>query len=325
MQAPPLPIDETKRLQALAALRILDTLPEERFDRVTRLAAKVFNVPIALVSLVDRNRQWFKSRQGLDVSETSREISFCGHAILQEGSLVIEDALLDSRFANNPLVVGKPHIRFYAGHPIHSPDGSRIGTLCVIDRQPRGFSSDDRVALEDLAAMIDRELVLLERSTTDELTSLSNLRGFKMVAEHVLAMCRRNHQTVTAVAIDLDHFKAVNDLYGHEAGDEVLRNFGKMLFKHFRHSDVIARVGGDEFAMLCGGTNAGEIIGSLDRFKGGFVESELKGRYPDLSWSVGVADFDHSSNHTIEDLMHVADNRMYRAKSERALLRRTIG
>jgi PAS domain S-box-containing protein len=158
VQAPPAPLDEIRRLRALRTLRLLDTLPEERFDRITRLACRVFNVPMALVSLVDRDRQWFKSKQGLDACETSRDISFCGHTIAEEGPLVVLDALLDPRFADNPLVTGAPNIRFYAGQPVHGIDGSRIGTLCLIDRQPRMLTREDFQLLADLAALIDREL-----------------------------------------------------------------------------------------------------------------------------------------------------------------------
>jgi len=157
VEAPPALLDETRRLRSLKALRILDTIPEERFDRITRLACRTFNVPIALVSLVDHDRQWFKSKQGLDASESSRDISFCGHTIAQEGPLVVLDALLDSRFADNPFVTGPPNIRFYAGQPVHAADGSRIGTLCLIDRQPRTLTRDEFELLADLAAMIDRE------------------------------------------------------------------------------------------------------------------------------------------------------------------------
>jgi two-component system CheB/CheR fusion protein len=157
VEAPPALRDETRRLRALKTLCILDTIPEERFDRITRLACRAFNVPIALVSLVDHDRQWFKSKQGIDASETSRDISFCGHTIAQEGPLVVVDAQLDSRFADNPLVTGLPNIRFYAGQPVHGSDGSRIGTLCLIDRQPRMLMREDFELLADLAAMIDRE------------------------------------------------------------------------------------------------------------------------------------------------------------------------
>jgi GAF domain-containing protein len=246
MQAPPTPIDETQRLRSLATLCILDTVPEERFDRITRLACRAFGVPIALVSLVDRERQWFKSKQGLDACETARDISLCGHAILHESPLVVRDTLQDERFRDNPLVTGGPHIRFYAGHPIHGPDGSRVGTLCLIDRQPCEFDAGDASALADFAAMVDRELALLDRAATDELTSLLNRRGFATVAQRIIALCRRNQQCAVVVGIDLDNFKSVNEDFGHDAGDRALRMFGKLLTTHFRESDAVARRGGDE-------------------------------------------------------------------------------
>ena len=134
MQSPDFPPDEAFRLRTLTSLSILDTPAEERFDRLTRLAQRLFNVPIALVSLIDSNRQWFKSCQGLDVRETPRDVSFCAHAILGNDLLVVPDAAADARFADNPLVTGEPFIRFYAGCPLKAPNGSLLGTLCVIDR-----------------------------------------------------------------------------------------------------------------------------------------------------------------------------------------------
>ena len=151
MQQPPLPDDEAARQKALEASGLLDSGAEERFDRITRLARRLFEVPIALITLVDGQRQWFKSCQGLSVSETPRDISFCGHAILDEAGLVVENALADARFADNPLVTGPPHIRFYAGAPLHEAGGQRIGTLCIIDDKPRRFSEQDQLALRDLA------------------------------------------------------------------------------------------------------------------------------------------------------------------------------
>jgi PAS domain S-box-containing protein len=158
MLPPPNPPDETFRLASLRGLGILDTPPEERFDRVTRLAALVFEVPIALVSLVDANRQWFKSCIGLDVSETSREISFCGHAILSDEALVIPNALADAKFADNPLVTGPPDIRFYAGFPLGDANGQKLGTLCIIDRKPREFGTAQIEILRELAGMAMQEL-----------------------------------------------------------------------------------------------------------------------------------------------------------------------
>lgn len=158
MIAPPPHPEEELRLRRLAELGVLDTPPSEAFDRITRLASRLFGVPIALVSLVDANRQWFKSRVGLEARETGRDISFCSHAVAQNEMLVIEDAPRDTRFADNPLVVGPPHIRFYAGALLRSGDGLPLGTLCVIDRAPRDFGEAERSLLADLAGVAEAEL-----------------------------------------------------------------------------------------------------------------------------------------------------------------------
>jgi len=158
MKEPEVPANESDRQAALDQLRILDTPPEARFDRLTRMAARLLDVPIALISLIDRDRQWFKSCVGLDVSETPRSISFCGHAILIGQPLLVEDASTDERFRDNPLVTGAPNIRFYAGTPLHSADGYALGTLCVIDRIPRKLSKEDLQCLRDIADCIEEQI-----------------------------------------------------------------------------------------------------------------------------------------------------------------------
>ncbi|MFG6486408.1 GAF domain-containing protein [Roseateles sp. BYS78W] len=155
----PIPADDDARLQALRELLILDTSPEERFDRIVEFAAAEFDVPIALVSLIDRERQWFKARVGLDVCETSREISFCGHAILQRELFEVLDAARDPRFADNPLVVGAPFIRAYLGAPLVLPGGAAVGTLCLIDTKPRAFDAMDYRVLGTLRDLVLAELV----------------------------------------------------------------------------------------------------------------------------------------------------------------------
>jgi diguanylate cyclase (GGDEF)-like protein len=272
-------------------------------------------VPIAAVTLVDRDRQWFKSKQGIEARGTDRKISFCGHAILQEEPLIVADARLDPRFADNPLVEGPPKIRFYAGQPVHGAGGFRVGTLCLIDREPRRLLQEDLILLADLAAMIDREFSLIARASTDELTGLANRRGFAEVAAHVLALCKRNDQPAVAIGIDLDRFKSINDDHGHEAGDEALRLFSKLLFENFRASDVVARLGGDEFAILCSSTTADEVAISLERLRAEFEASSLARKHPGLSWSAGTASFDPAAEATIEDLLRTADARMYDAKT----------
>ena len=165
----PVPADEAQRLQALQDLKILDSPPEERFDRVTRLAAKLFNVPIAYISLVDRDRQWLKSKQGLSVQQTARDVSFYGHAILSDEVFVVPDARADERFSDNPLVTGEPNVRFYAGIPLKTADGHRVGTLCVVDRVPRHFDAPDQSILRDLAEIVEGELKITRLREAAEL------------------------------------------------------------------------------------------------------------------------------------------------------------
>tara|TARA_R110001583_G_scaffold16518_13_gene67656 strand:+ start:497 stop:1000 length:504 start_codon:yes stop_codon:yes gene_type:complete len=164
VKAPKNPENEVERLQTLRALNILNTPVEERFDRLTRMAKRLFDVPIVAISLVDKNRQWFKSCIGLDVRETSRDVSFCGHAILDNKILVVENAKEDERFADNPLVVNAPNVAFYAGCPIRALDGQLLGTLCLIDTKPRTMSTEDLEMLSDLAAIVEAEIAVENRS-----------------------------------------------------------------------------------------------------------------------------------------------------------------
>ena len=157
MIAAPVPVDEAERLQALRELLILDTPPEERFDRITRFAMAEFEMPMAVISLVDRDRQWFKSNFGVDCAQTSRDVSFCAHTILERQTLVVPDALKDTRFRDNPLVIGKPWVRFYAGAILRLPYGPAVGSLCVMDTRPREF---DRIGVAILTSL--RDLVVEE-------------------------------------------------------------------------------------------------------------------------------------------------------------------
>ena len=315
MQEPPIPLDETVRLLSLHSLRIMDSAPEERFDRVTRMAKRIFDVNICLVSLVDSDRQWFKSRQGLDACETPREVSFCGHAILEERAFVIEDAHTDPRFSDNPLVTGNPNVRFYAGYPVHSGESKRIGTLCLIDDKPRAFSADDVETLKDFAALVDDELASSAEINVDELTKIANRRGFQQVAQHLLPLCKRNNLEVEVLFFDLDGFKALNDKFGHEAGDEALQAFAKLLLKSFRNSDVVARLGGDEFVVMMAGQKAFSDRAITNMRK---LAKDIESNFSQhLGWSVGRVRFDPDVHNDIDDLLRDADERMYADKTRK--------
>lgn len=186
--APPTP-DEARRLAALAAYDILDTEPEQSYDDITRLASEICKVPIALVSLIDKDRQWFKSKTGLDASETKRDRAFCAHAIHGAETMTVPDASKDERFQDNPLVTADPNIRFYAGAPLITPSGHALGTLCVIDREPRKLSVDQTAALEALARQITHllELRAVSKKLATSLAEVKTLRGILPVC----AYCRK--------------------------------------------------------------------------------------------------------------------------------------
>lgn len=322
MQPPPIPPDETLRLATLRSLHILDTPTEERFDRLTRLAKRLFDVPIALVSLVDANRQWFKACEGLDLAEAPRNTSFCGHAIAGDGILLVPDARQDPRFHDNPMVTGEPHIRFYAGCPLVAHNGTKLGTLCLIDRQPRTFDDDDRALLHDLARMAEQELAAVHLASMDELTALSNRRGFTVLSQHAIELCRRLERPATLVFFDMDGFKPINDQFGHAEGDRALTAFGAALRMAFRDSDVVGRLGGDEFAALLTNTDANGCGEALARLHGNVdAWNAQNARGYSLRFSVGLTEFDPSRHATVHELLAQADAAMYADKAQRKATR----
>jgi GAF domain-containing protein len=184
---------DEKRLEVLRGYHVLDTPPEEAFDRITSLAARLFNAPIVLVNLVDETRQWFKSCYGTDIRETDLSVSFCMHAIEQDEVLVVPDATRDSRFCSMRTVTGEPFVRFYAGAPLRTRDGCRLGTLCLIDTEPRPiFSTEEQATLQDLAQMVMRELEArlreqaLTRATTQATTLTHRMQTVAQAATRIL-------------------------------------------------------------------------------------------------------------------------------------------
>lgn len=312
MKIPEIPQDEEARLNSLQSLNILDTSSEERFDRLTRIAKRMFDVPIALVSLVDENRQWFKSCIGLSVRETARDISFCGHAILGNEIFVIPDTIKDERFVDNPLVTDEPNIRFYAGCPLRFLDGSVLGTLCIIDQKPRNLNEDDLDALKDLASTAERELAAVQMATTDELTNIPNRRGFKMIAQHSLKLCIRQRIPAALAYMDLNSFKLINDTYGHAVGDNVLTTFASHMSQVCRESDILARLSGDEFVILFINTSTDVAEEHMLRLQQSLLErSQKEKREYDISFSYGITAFDPNEHSSIDDLINTSDLRMY--------------
>ncbi len=242
---------EDRRLAALYEYDVLDSQPEESFDRITRLVKLTIGTPIAVVSFIDRDRQWFKSRQGpMVLAETPRDISFCTHTIREDEPLLVPDALLDPRFRDSPLVTCENGIRFYAGVPLRTPGGFNVGALCAIDTVPRAISPEQVSVMQDLARLVVDELELRKLAAVDSLTGAMTGRAFVMETKKEVAKARRYEHELGCIMFDLDHFKAVNDTYGHAAGDQVLRSVTALCLTELRSADVLARVGGEEFAIM---------------------------------------------------------------------------
>lgn len=316
MQEPSIPPDEESRLQTLHSLNILDTQPEERFDRLTRIARRMFSVPTAVVTLIDADRQWFKSKAGLEISETPRDVSFCAHAILGSEIMHVEDASKDERFHDNPLVTGEPHIRFYAGCPLRVGP-HKIGTFCLIAPEPREFTEEEKNLLRDLAGLAEKDLAEEHTASIDQLTGLANRRGFEASARHILAVSRRLGAPATLMFLDLDGFKQINDRFGHAEGDNVLKLFANGLLSVFRASDTVARLGGDEFVVLFINTTAAEVGRAVARLQAWVAEENRIGmRGYEIAFSAGAVEFDAKRHESIEDILGAADSAMYRDKND---------
>ena len=246
----PIPHNEAQRQRDLERQGVLDHPGDEHFDRLVTLTASVLDVPIALISLVDHDRQWFLARHGLDVEETPRQMAFCAHAIVGDETLVVPDACQDSRFNTNPLVIAEPNLRFYAGTPLQSREGHNLGTLCVIDRQPREFAAKQVTLLEELAQLVLRELELRRRLTVNPLTGLANRTSFLEQAEPELQRARLEEEPLAMLALELDQFSQVRIRWGQEASDRALHDVAACLQAQHRPQDLLGQIGDQAFAML---------------------------------------------------------------------------
>jgi len=284
-RAPTLSVEEERRNQALLDLEILDTQAEAEFNDLVILASEICRAPIAQISLVTSERQWVKASVGNAISEAPISASFCAHAIKREGLLVVEDAAKDERFMQNPLVLGEPHIRFYAGVPLYAVGSVSIGALCVIDTVPRTLSPGQVKALTTLAQQVqtrlqlraeriklvmaaaDNQMLTKELSVTreklvesnsrlqqlaatDTLTSLLNRRAFEDKIAEAYSDARLTTKSLSLLLLDIDDFKKWNHQFGRAAGDEALRHIGEVLRKTISAGHTAARIGDEEFAIL---------------------------------------------------------------------------
>ncbi len=308
---------EQQRVQKLHSLNILDTPAEHRFDRITRLAKRLFKVPISLVTFIDEDRQWFKSKVGVDFCETPRDDAFCNLTIQHEEPVVVLDATQDPLFRDNPLVTGMPFIRFYAGYPLKAPSGEKLGSLCIIDDKSRFFSENDHQLLRELGMMVEEEIAANLLLCEDHLTGLLNRLGFERRAQHMLDLCQMQQLTAALIYFDLDNFKRINDSEGHKAGDEALQQFGKLLQDTFRESDLLGRVGGDEFVALIMNQDGGDNEQVMHRLEVAIAAyNSHVNETQRLQFSFGIATTTDKNDYTLQQLYNKADQAMYHHKRQ---------
>ncbi len=309
--------DETGRLSALRRYDALDTAPEAPFDMLTDLVRSVLGVPIAAVSLIDADRQWFRSIAGLNASETPRGVSFCAQTITQRRPMIIPDATLDPRFFTNPLVTGDPWIRSYLGIPLETPNGYNLGALCVIDMKPRVFSDNEVGILTTFAKLVMNELDLRQIATSDALTGAMTRRAWVQAAQSEVARSRRHGTDASLIVFDIDHFKQVNDTHGHPGGDTVLRELAHRAFGTLRQGDILGRIGGEEFAILLPATNAEGASQVAERLRNKFTEApvDLPSGGLRVTASFGISTLNPAIT-VVSDWLAAADKCLYQAKAD---------
>jgi diguanylate cyclase (GGDEF)-like protein len=320
-----MPANEPDRLRVVRSYEILDTEPELEFDALTRLAAHTFQAPIAVVAMMDADRLWFKSKLGLDIPQLDRKVAFCAHAIVRPREpLVIPDLLADARFVDNPLVAQAPHLRFYAGAPIVDASGHALGTIAVIDAQPRPFSQSQREALIDLSALVvtalqarRRAMDLQTLAMTDHLTGIGNRARFDKALISELKYSMRTGDVFSLLTMDLDGFKGVNDTHGHQAGDEVLTEVARRLTALVREGDVLARLGGDEFGIVVRNGSRVTTASLAKRIASSVGEPVTLsgGESVTIGVSVGIAEYSDDVAMPAT-LLARADQELYRAKEQ---------
>jgi len=259
--------DEPARLAALRRYEVLDTPVETPFEKITKLIQTVLGVPISAVSLIDSDRQWFKSIQGLEVRETLRNVAFCDHTIRTRQPMVVPDARRDPRFSGNPLVTGAPHIASYAGVPLETPDGYNIGSLCALDTVPRQFSDAQVELLQRFTALVVSELELRRIAERDQLTGALTRRAFFAEIDKSLLRFDRDAQPSSLILFDVDHFKAINDSHGHAAGDQVLHAIARCCDEMLDAGAALGRIGGEEFGILFPALSSADSLAAAERIR----------------------------------------------------------
>ncbi len=308
---------ETARLKTVRDLGIIDSAAERSYDRIVGLVKTIFRVEIAAISIMDGHRFWLKSSVGAPVTEAQHNDSFSKFTLALEGPFVVNDARADERFADNPFVDGPPHVRFYAGVPICAGDGPGIGTLCAVDTKPRRITEQQLGVLKDLAGIVGEHMMLRTVAMRDDLTGALSKRAFREQGTQVASLAARHRHNLTAICFDLDHFKSINDTYGHAAGDEVLRSMAKATQERLRTSDIFARLGGEEFGILLPETDRQGALETAEKLRKEIsaLRFEFGGKTVGVTASFGIATFDIETR-DLGSLMMRADAALYRAKDK---------
>lgn len=329
----PTPADDTARIARLEALGVLDAPDDAALDSVASIAAAALAAPMSAVSLVERDTQFFRAHVGLPCRVTGRGPSFCGHVVASDEPLVVKDTHADPRFADNPLVTGEPWIRFYAGHPVRHPDGSVLGTLCVMDTEPRRFGREQRRLLQQLACVTEAALAaraarnaqeLLtarlararRQSMIDPLLRTWNRAAIMAILENRTAAAVQQRAPLSVLMLDVDHFKSVNDRHGHQAGDTLLLAIARALRAAVRVDDEVGRYGGEEFLAVLPGVRRLEGLHLADRVRRAIAGTTITIGKAKLcrTVSIGLAEWNADGGESIESLIERADVALLEAK-----------
>lgn len=312
---------------------------EERFERITRIARQALRVPVAAITLLNAEKQWFKSVSGWAIAELPADLSMCKLTLEQNSLQVISDTRSDPRTAQHPLVVSKPKFRFYAGCPLADANGLVAGTFCVFDTKPRQLSDADRRCLLDLAALAQREVadehlrsayasltaklgLARREAMIDPLTKLWNRRGASVLAGTAFERADRSNAAIGIAVFDLDEFKQINDTYGHQTGDEVLRRVGERLIGTVRADDLVCRLGGDEFLVLIADGDPATTEAAVQRIVQHLIGTPIATRDGPLSVtaSVGTTVRRPREQITLDALVERADQQLIASKADRKKL-----
>jgi diguanylate cyclase (GGDEF)-like protein len=306
--------DEAGRIAALQRLDARSLTSETSFNQITGLLQLALELEMATISLITEDKQIFKSRQGVDLKETPRSAAFCNFAIRKYDPLVIEDTHQDPRVRDNPLVTGPPFLRCYIGAPLTTEDGYNLGTICGFGTAPRRFPERDLQIVSKCATLVMNQLELRSTANRDFLTKVGNRRSFADGLEKEMARVGRNGATATVAFLDIDHFKQVNDAFGHPAGDRVLREFADLVTGECRHVDHVFRLGGEEFAVLLPETDLDSARVWADRVLQRVAGALFNGAAAiRVTVSIGLAAVDAGPT-TPDTITEMADRALYTAK-----------